>query len=51
MGRQATSLTPPLPLPKQDGGAEMACPPLKALLHIMATGEYQVKPFTINPKP
>jgi hypothetical protein len=26
---------------KQDGGVEMECPPLKALLHIMATGEYQ----------
>jgi len=25
----------------QDGSVEMACPPLKALLHIMATGSYE----------
>jgi hypothetical protein len=27
----------------QDGSADRACPPLKALLHIMATGNYQGK--------
>jgi hypothetical protein len=29
----------------KDGGVEAACPPLKALLHIMAYGEYEGKPL------
>ena len=30
----------------EDGSVEAACPPVKALLHIMAYGEYQGKPVT-----
>jgi hypothetical protein len=33
----------------EDGSVEAACPPVKALLHIMAYGEYQGKKVT-NPE-